>query len=134
MRETSCIGRQAELLASVKLMGLGFKVSWPIDPSSRYDLLVDVGHTIHKIQVKSTSCIKRDKPPHLGCYRVYIVRGSERPYTANEVSYFMIYIAPLDAWYIIPTDKVTKCMSIYTNSKRSRHLKYRENWGQLFEL
>ena len=52
-------GEITEQQVSLEFLKLGYLVSKPLVQSSRYDFVVDVNHTLYKIQVK-TSNLKED--------------------------------------------------------------------------
>jgi hypothetical protein len=60
VRVTQRKGDIAVTQAIALFTGLGFDVSLPITESAAYDLVVDVGDTLHRVQVKFTSNGKVD--------------------------------------------------------------------------
>lgn len=55
MHHTKTIGDVAELLAAAKYIEKGYVVSRPLTDHARYDLLIDDGNNILKVQVKARS-------------------------------------------------------------------------------
>ena len=49
------IGEITEQQVAIEFLKLGILVSKPLVQSSRYDFIVDVGHRLYKIQVKTSS-------------------------------------------------------------------------------
>ena len=74
----------------------GLKVARPM-MTERYDLIVDSGGALHKVQVKSTGTIKT----HRAKYEVTL-KASGKKYTKEEIDIFAVYIKPTNTWYIIP--------------------------------
>ena|SRR3990167_2993892 len=54
MAETTFLGDVAELMAAAELVSRGYVVSRPLTNGAPYDLLVDVGGSIQKVQIKKT--------------------------------------------------------------------------------
>ena len=80
----------------------GLMVSVPFGTGAPYDLIVDNGSRLCKVQVKTgwfwKGCILyksqrrvREAHPH-----------AARPYTETEVDYFVIYYPPADSIYVVP--------------------------------
>jgi hypothetical protein len=89
------LGEQAEAAFLNKATGLGLKGAKPWGDSDRYDLIVDSGRRLWRVQVKSTR--------YVGERRFSItVRGRTAAYTEDEIDFLAVYIVPLDFWYVIP--------------------------------
>ena len=56
---THFIGEITEQQVAIELLKLGYMISKPLVQSSKYDFILDVNHTLYKIQVK-TSTAKED--------------------------------------------------------------------------
>ena len=92
-------GELIELAFIFKAASLGFSVARPYGDSNRYDLIVDSGKRLLRIQVKSTIRVYR------GGYSVHATGSPKREfpaYTAEEIDFLVAYIIPLDIWYIVP--------------------------------
>ena len=104
--------------------------SWPEcgeawGDSDRYDLIVDSGRRLWRVQVKSTR--------YMGERRFSITaRGCTAAYTEDEIDFLAVYIVPLDIWYVIPVKAFAprKCLRFYPEDEGSlgRYEKYREAW------
>jgi hypothetical protein len=124
-------GEQAEAAFLNKATSLGLSVSKPWGDSERYDLIVDSGRRLLRVQVKSTRYVSAQRfgfVIKMGC-------GGAALYTEDEIDFLAIYIVPLDLWYIIP---VKACLNrrnllFYPESKNlhGRYEKYREAWWRL---
>lgn len=130
-------GLLAEVLTSAKLIENGFSVSQPLDPASRYDLVVDNGRSLIKVQVKSLSCSR--KGYHLkSAFRLRLYtfksRGAgkniKNKYEAKDVDMFVVYIKPLDIWYVIPQDNVEgkNEITLLPNSSESMYDVFEDAW------
>jgi hypothetical protein len=118
-------GEQAEAAFLNKATSLGLSVARPWGDSERYDLIVDSGRRLWRVQVKST------------CYRgerrfSITARGCTAAYTADEIDFLAAYIVPLGIWYIVPVRAFapSKCLRFYPegNGSRGQYEKYREAW------
>jgi hypothetical protein len=128
-------GELAELVFVLKASSFGLPVSKPYGDSLPFDLVVQTGDgRMVRVQVKSafTSC-------RWGYQVVATARsfGRRRLYTADDIDFLVAYIAPYDAWYIIPIEAIGEHRQIrfYPNGrgKKSGGLFeiYREAWHLL---
>src|SRR2546428_12026424 len=90
-------GEWVELRFMAQAMGLGLRVSKPWGDSSAYDVGVESGSRILRVQVKSTTSrigsgyLCRLKP-----------NPATEPYTEEQLDFFAAYVIPEDVWYLIP--------------------------------
>jgi len=77
---------------------LGFGVSKPWGDSEPYDLIVDSGSSLWRVQVKSASRANK-----YGGY-MFCAHGSRRKksYSLKEIDVLVAYIVPEDLWYVLP--------------------------------
>ena len=120
-------GDVAEARFVAKAASLGFGVSKPWG-NERYDFILDSGYCFWRVQVKSTwARTKCGYVMTVGC-------GSLVPYKDTEIDFLAGYVAPEDAWYIIPVRLVKKrtrlCLHPQGNG-RSKWEKLREGWCQM---
>jgi hypothetical protein len=119
------LGEQAEAAFLNKATSLGLSVATPWGDSDRYDLIVDSGRHLWRVQVKSTR--------YVGERRFSITaRGCTDAYTEHEIDFLAVYIVPLDFWYVIPVKAFAprKCLRFYPGEEASlgQYEKYREAW------
>ncbi len=118
-------GELAELLFTYKAALLGLRTLRPDGDSAPYDVVVDNGSRLLRVQVKSISS------PYRGVYHVHPVRGAiKRPYRRNELDFLAVYVAPEDTWYIVPARVFAGHQTLWFGP-HSRLLRYREAWDQL---
>jgi hypothetical protein len=98
-------GSKNELLFMAECMKRGWKVNMPFGDDCRYDVVVDTPEGLRRIQVKS--CHKADAR---GRYRINMKGGksARHTYTLADCDFVAAYITPLNHWFIVPTDQVTK--------------------------
>jgi len=91
------------------------------------DFILDSGHKLWRVQVKSRRFVNRH----------YIVncRGSNRRYAAGEIDFIAAYIVPKDLWYVVPSCEAELHAQIYFYPegchRRSIYEIYREAWCQM---
>ena len=82
--------------------GVGFVVSVPFGTGAPYDLMVDTGRRVYKIQVKTgwyrKGCILFRANRRVREALPYKVRA----YTEDEVDYFAVYYPPSDSIFAVP--------------------------------
>jgi hypothetical protein len=123
-------GEQAEAAFLHKATSLGLSVSKPWGDSERYDLIVDSGRRLSRVQVKSTRFVP------WGTSRFSVnARCGAQLYTEDEIDFLVVYIVPLNVWYVIPVKACQnrRDLRFYPKSKnlRGRYEKYREAWWRL---
>jgi hypothetical protein len=125
-------GELAELAFILKAASLGLAVAKPYGDSEPYDFIVYSGPKFLKIQVKSTSKLLHGGYPLNSRRRR---KGQRVPYTANEIDFLIAYIAPENAWFVIPIQALLSHPSIRLyprGSDRQGHFdQYREAWSLL---
>lgn len=98
---------------------LGYTVSIPVTDSQDYDIIVDTGNNLLKVQVKTTSC----KSPH-GIYQVALRTcggnrsgsGKCKLFTDNS-SDLLFVLTESGECYSIPTSEITTTTSINLGEK-----------------
>jgi hypothetical protein len=82
------LGEQAEAAFPNKATSLGLSVAKPWGDSDRYDLVVDSGRRLWRVQVKSTRYMaeQRFSITALGCTDAY---------TEEEIDFLAVYLVPL---------------------------------------
>ncbi|MFI5070024.1 MAG: group I intron-associated PD-(D/E)XK endonuclease [Terriglobales bacterium] len=89
-------GEYVELRLMVQAILHGFQVSRPWGDSSSYDVGLESGSRILRVQVKSTA------------YRIgtgYLCQFARRKarYSVEQIEFFAAYVIPEDVWYLIPS-------------------------------
>lgn len=85
-------GEMAEAAFLAKAAGLGFRVSKPWGESSRYDLIVDNGRTLLRVQVKSAH-----RAGEYGGYTFHAHGNTACAYRASEIDLLVAYVVPVEA-------------------------------------
>jgi PD-(D/E)XK nuclease superfamily protein len=111
-----------------KAAGLGMSVSKPLGDSRRYDVLVEAGGRIARVQVKSTIYRRRGNE-----YCLNVMGPGRKRYQEGTVDFFAVYLIPLDEWYIIPYAALGKKLTLHfvPGGGQQKYAKYREAWGFL---
>jgi hypothetical protein len=121
-------GDTAELKFMLLNQELGYFISKPFGDNCKYDLIVDNGEELQRIQIKSTS--RKDTSSGMDCYNCLVCFGndSKQRYNEKDIDYFAIYVIPENVWYKIPVKEIKgKTVKLYPhrNSKRNTYEKYR---------
>jgi hypothetical protein len=120
-------GEMAEAAFLAKAAGLGFRVSKPWGESSRYDLIVDNGRKLLRMQVKSAH-----RADEFGGYTFHAHGNTARAYRSSEIDFLAAYVVPVDTWYLFPVEEFRKykSMKLFPSSRRrrSKFEKFREAW------
>jgi hypothetical protein len=95
--DTNSKGAYAEYLFACECLTRGYFPSFPILDSSIYDVLVDLGDRIIKVQVKYSS----KSPTDQDAVQVALMNGNKKNYTIDLVDYFAIYSQYFEGFFII---------------------------------
>ena len=121
-------GEWADLCFMERVAGLGMGVSKPLGESSRYDLGVESGGRIWRVQVKSTLYRRRG-----GEYSLNVMGPGRKRYKKGTVDFFAVFVIPIEEWYIIPYEAMGRRLTLHftPGSKRNQWVRYREAWELL---
>jgi len=122
-------GEIGELAFLHKAASLGFGVTMTYGDNERYDFILDSGERLWRVQVKSTYCLYRRG------YRTVGYRGKRKAYTAKEIDFLVVYIAPRNIWYVIPVCCLAAALPLnFYPSGCKRGTGYFERWREAWHL
>jgi hypothetical protein len=131
-RTPKALGELAELAFCFKASSLGFGVSKPLGDNEPFDFILNAGHRLWKVQVKSTYHI--DETCFFNTVRAS-VGGRRQIYSAENIDVLAGWVMPLDVWYIIPVQAFAPRMSVEVYPHRKvatgQYEAFREAWCQL---
>lgn len=125
--ESKEIGTIGETVFSLKAIKYGLDLSRPVIDSLKYDFIVDADK-IHKVQIKTTSQQLKNRK---NVYKFSVGYGStgKKTYTKNTVDFIVLYILPLDIFYIIPVEKISSLnIRVYPLNNNHKYSQYKEAW------
>ena len=127
------MGTAGEQFFAYRALEEGLHVAQPLGDNLPYDLLVDSGQEIHRLQIKSTITEEQGKSRKYGFALNHGKDSSS--YEADTVDFFGLVVLPLRTIYIVPQDSVNNRIKVYVYPEipDSAGLleRYRENWGLL---
>jgi PD-(D/E)XK endonuclease len=133
------MGELAELGFMYRAASHGFGVARPYGDSHPYDILLQHGRRLLRIQVKS--CFKRDPGAYHTGFSIHVSRNlgqGKSSYSLEEIDFIAAFVAPHDTWYLIPVGALgqTKSIRLYPATKRLKrrggfYEQYREAWHLL---
>ena len=112
----------------------GYKVLKPWGDSQAFDVAVNFGNRIVRVQVKSTT-----RRVGTGYRCEFEPNRFSAPYTLKQLDFFAAYVIPQDAWYLIPSAElfgrhqqaITLCPIKPRHPERYRYERFREAWALL---
>jgi PD-(D/E)XK endonuclease len=127
-------GEWVELKFMGKAAEHGLQVLKPWGDSSAYDVALDPGRGLVRVQVKSTVCRTQ-----FGYLCQFKPGPNCRRYTLGQLDFFAAYIIPEDVWYLIPAgvllrrrqNAVTLSPINPRHPERYRYECYKEAWSLL---
>lgn len=105
--------------------GFGMGVMKPFGDSRRYDVAVEAGEKIVRVQVRSTIYKRRGTE-----YSLNMMGPGRKRYKRGSVDFFAVYLIPEDEWYILPYRALGKKMTLHFGSRR-KYERYLEAWELL---
>jgi hypothetical protein len=123
-------GEWAELCFMARARQLGLNVVKPYGDSASYDVDIENGGRLLRVQIKSTTYARGRT---FTCKRA----GSKHePYEEGALDFYALYLVPVDLWYILPFGAARKTsVSIQFTPDREGHKyeEYLEAWHLLRE-
>ena len=124
---------QAAFLLKARTLGLAVAIPWGDSEQCDFVVWSKKSARVWRVQVKGTARLHRrgyEVQP------VHSTRGrGKRRYTAREIDVVVAYVQPVDAWYVIPIERVGRAKSLRfypdIESRRPRWEEYREKWEEL---
>lgn len=123
MHENTIHGLVAQNKAELRAIEKGYIVSKPITECARYDLIIDNGFALEKVQVKyagskqnqSTGSCKVD-------FRKKSINGKMRnSYTKEEVDAILVYVPEIDKVCYFPIDVVENKSTLTIRYEKSKN-------------
>jgi len=123
-------GNRHELAVALRLTELGATVAWPHGDGAPWDMVVEFGGKLNRLQVKGTDARRAGDG-----YRVHLTQGHHhaRAYTAEQCE-FVIGVTPIGT-YIIPVGKVDRDrLIVWTGGRRHRRLPHYDRFKEAWHL
>ena len=104
---TKTIGVAGEQFFIARAPEEGLNLSLPIGDNLPYDVLVDSGKHIHRVQVKTCAYPKKTK------YSFLLKRGIDGVrYDCSHVDFFVLVALPAHVLFISPSQKLGDCIKV----------------------
>jgi len=130
---TKARGELSQLTFLYRAAHKGFMVSEPYGDNLRYDAIVDNGHRLSRIQVKSSGKEISPGRYHVNCGR-RLGLGAV-PYEKGEVDFLAVHLHREDVWYIIPfrafAGRVSLTLVVPNHPGPCPYQRYLEAWPLL---
>jgi hypothetical protein len=128
---TSAKGNLSELKVMTAYMEAGFIVSVPFGGGAPYDLIVDTGERLMKVQVKTGRL-------HKGCILFPTVRfsghsGKGLKYAPGEIDLFAVYCPEANQIYVWPFGDIPAIGSL-RRSQPKNNQKEKIRWAKSYEF
>jgi PD-(D/E)XK endonuclease len=126
-------GEWAELQFMAAAAGHRLRVAKAWGDSARYDVVVESGGRLLRVQVKSTVC--RSKSSRRSYVCAVHPNLKTQPYRRWEFDFLAAYVIPEDVWYIIPSRAVVKgnmgMIVLSPGNAKHKYGRYKEAWHLL---
>ncbi|MGA7220207.1 MAG: group I intron-associated PD-(D/E)XK endonuclease [Candidatus Sulfotelmatobacter sp.] len=128
-------GEWVEAQFIAEALGRGYIVLKPWGDSQPFDVALNFGNYIVRVQVKSTSCLAGTG------YRCEFERSSRSSsYTLKQVDFFAVCVIPKNAWYLIPAwalvngGQLKKASMLYPMQPFKKGCYYSEVYKEAWDL
>lgn len=100
-------GEISELVFACEAVKRGAVVSRPVI-QCHYDLLVDIGGRVSRVQVKSTAAPLEQSKDGYWVYRPHLFHGRKikKYYTVAETDYVACHLVDINMWYFLPVASI----------------------------
>jgi hypothetical protein len=122
-------GEAAEMYFCFRSAREGLIVLLPWGSCQRYDVVLDNGNCLIRVQVKATNLF--------ACDSFHVKAITRRgPYTGRQVDFIAVLVVPMNTWYIIPISKIApteKNLSFapHVPNSQAKYEQFREAWHLL---
>ena len=99
----------SEYLFALRCMEQGYQVSMPLLDSSVYDIIVDTGKKLVKVQVKATYKEPSDRNNNI---HVPISRESSVMYKLSDIDFLAIYSKYYKVFFVFKYTKIMKALRL----------------------
>jgi hypothetical protein len=129
------MGEIAEMAFLYRASREGIGVAKPYGESHAYDFLVQHGKRLLRVQVKS--CFTTQRGYRRMGFPIIVShhnRSGLTVYSPDDIDFIAAFVAPHDAWYVIPVEALgrSKSIRLYPAGKSQRvgafYEDYREAW------
>jgi len=103
VQNPKAIGERSEAMVLAALLRHGELVAVPFGDNQRYDLLIDKGERVLRVQVKTGRLTDDGAVTFASCSSAYHRGGGKRSYR-GEIDYFAVYCPDNDKIYFVPVD------------------------------
>jgi len=115
-------------------MQFGLSIAVPFGDSDRYDLLVDEGDRLHRVQCKTGSWVNGAVRFNLYTSTVRADGRVDESYTADEIDAYAVYSASTDGVYWVPVEDTGRGeMRLRVEEPHPKAPKSKINWASDYD-
>lgn len=133
-RNTKRIGDISEAQVIAAFTKLGYHVLLPFGENHRYDLVVDDGDKLFRVQVKTGRLVRGGTVIEYTCASSHAHRGGpSRPYF-GEIDYLAVYCPGTQRVYLLPEKELTATRAHLRLSPPQNNMSKTIRWAARYEL
>lgn len=131
LRDTKSIGELSEMFVALQLARAGYFVAKPFGENTRYDLVIDDGKVLSRVQVKTGRL--RKGAVEWNCCSTHGHRGgpSTKPYT-GQIEFFGVYCPQLQSAYLVPISQTSRrgcsLRVLPTKNRQTRRIRWASDY------
>lgn len=123
MNEQRIGGVLGELFFAQRAAEMGFVTSFPMFLASEYDVVIDSGSGLFRVQVKSTRTIVRP-----GVFKFVVNTSKDHKYATDGVDVFAFVHNDARKIWLVPAHEVIHLKTFSVNENNGRNEMYLDNW------
>jgi hypothetical protein len=131
-RNTKGKGDVSEARVLAAFVDLGFYVSRPFGENQRYDLIIDDGQKLFRVQVK-TGRLRNGVVLFSAMSSHWHRGGQARPYL-GEVDYIAVYCPDTEKVYVVPESHLTRSYGSLRIAPTKNNMSKTIRWAHRYEL
>ncbi len=119
------IGAASEYRFASACLARGLIPSWPSTDSTAYDMVVDTGKQLYRVQVKGT-----EKSSYTIDYQFTMkANGGTRRYNKRDVDFIVLFVFKQNVWYIFPISDAGAGKRLRPDDPWCKYIKFKNAWN-----
>lgn len=127
-------GDKTESIVQAELVRRDIPVSIPVTDNSRYDMVIDWGNNLERVQVKTGRYRDGKVKFNAYSYQPTVTDDKKKSYTPDEIDSFVVYCYDNETTYYLPFEEVKSSSTVALRVEEPKSSHSSINWAEDFEL
>lgn len=125
------IGAASEYAFAAEMLARGYVPAWPSVETQPYDMVVDTGKNLWKVQVKGSNKTTYKTKGFIDFHFRKRVGKRTRTYNKKDIDFIVFHIHGTQHWYLFPVEEVLVWVRLHPNDDECKYNKYLDAWALL---